>query len=143
MAQVHDDLGKPIAYQGGIAPPAALKDVHRIVFRPRWMRIIVGLWLFGMMGGIVLAAWSTISGSMQPLMWWWALVLLPAIIALSIGIGLRGKSAMKELRDRFRYCSACHYDLRGIPSGEDGLTTCPECSAAWRMPTSTDAIRPT
>lgn len=31
-------------------------------------------------------------------------------------------------------CPVCAYDLGGIPSNrESGLTTCPECGAAWRI----------
>ncbi|MBY0260722.1 MAG: hypothetical protein K2Q20_00160, partial [Phycisphaerales bacterium] len=32
-----------------------------------------------------------------------------------------------------RICASCAYDLSRTPSEPDGLTTCPECGAAWRM----------
>jgi hypothetical protein len=33
-----------------------------------------------------------------------------------------------------RRCASCAYDLSQTGSSEDGLTTCPECGAAWRIP---------
>jgi hypothetical protein len=33
-----------------------------------------------------------------------------------------------------RVCICCGYDLAGLPPDPDGLTTCPECAAAWRLP---------
>ncbi|MBL8757394.1 MAG: hypothetical protein JNK35_03060 [Phycisphaerae bacterium] len=35
-----------------------------------------------------------------------------------------------------RICPACGYDLTGQPVAGDGCTVCPECAAAWRVPTS-------
>ncbi|MCC6427026.1 MAG: hypothetical protein IT435_09425 [Phycisphaerales bacterium] len=32
-------------------------------------------------------------------------------------------------RDRPGHCFACGYDLRGVPRGESGSVSCPECSA--------------
>lgn len=33
-----------------------------------------------------------------------------------------------------RVCPACLYDLSEIPADADGLTVCPECDGAWRLP---------
>jgi len=30
-------------------------------------------------------------------------------------------------------CPSCGYNIAGLPRGEDGLTTCPECASAWRV----------
>lgn len=30
-------------------------------------------------------------------------------------------------------CASCGYDLASLPATPDGLTTCPECDAAWRL----------
>lgn len=36
------------------------------------------------------------------------------------------------------HCASCGYALAAIPAAADGLTTCPECGAAWRLaPTAT------
>jgi len=34
---------------------------------------------------------------------------------------------------RFGHCSACAYEIRGLPAAPDGCTVCPECGAAWRV----------
>ena len=31
-------------------------------------------------------------------------------------------------------CPACHHLLTGVPAQADGCTVCPECGAAWRLP---------
>jgi hypothetical protein len=34
-----------------------------------------------------------------------------------------------------RHCAHCGYDLRGCPTDPtDGVTVCPECGCAWRLP---------
>jgi hypothetical protein len=35
-------------------------------------------------------------------------------------------------------CGGCTFSLQGLAPGPDGYTVCPECGAAWRLP-STDA----
>lgn len=30
-------------------------------------------------------------------------------------------------------CPSCGYGIDGVPRGDDGLTTCPECASAWRV----------
>lgn len=32
-----------------------------------------------------------------------------------------------------RCCPACNYDMGGLSPGNNGLTACPECGAAWRV----------
>jgi hypothetical protein len=31
-------------------------------------------------------------------------------------------------------CASCAYKLTSVPPDPDGITICPECSAAWRLP---------
>ncbi len=33
------------------------------------------------------------------------------------------------------HCPACGYNLRNLPTEPDHCTLCPECGAAWRLPT--------
>lgn len=54
-----------------------------------------------------------------PLGWWFDDVRKKSLRRSRLGRGL---------------CAACGYGVRGSPSGDDGLTVCPECAAAWRMP---------
>lgn len=35
-------------------------------------------------------------------------------------------------------CASCAYDLRSTPRGADGLTICPECGAAWKLPSGAE-----
>lgn len=49
---------------------------------------------------------------------------------------VRTHRAVSLLRRR-SLCPVCAYDLRNIPTADDGLTTCPECGAAWRLALST------
>ena len=44
-----------------------------------------------------------------------------------------GRSAAARAMAREGACPSCGYGLTGVPSGDDGLTTCPECASAWRM----------
>ncbi len=37
------------------------------------------------------------------------------------------------------YCTCCGYPLEGLTPEPDGCTVCPECGAAWRMPTGIEA----
>lgn len=39
-------------------------------------------------------------------------------------------------------CPSCGYELRGLPTEEDGCTVCPECGAAWRVPGSGTPVPP-
>lgn len=43
-----------------------------------------------------------------------------------------GPAKTRALR-RVGRCLACTYDLRELDPGDDGLTVCPECGAAWRV----------
>jgi len=43
-----------------------------------------------------------------------------------------GKVATAMLRHH--RCPHCGYELANLPAAEDGLTVCPECGCAWRMP---------
>jgi hypothetical protein len=33
-------------------------------------------------------------------------------------------------------CPHCGYDIKGLPTEQDGLTLCPECGCAWSLPAS-------
>jgi hypothetical protein len=65
----------------------------------------------------------------------------PAIIACVLGGGVAPWIvARRERRGRLRAvllnhrrCPHCGYGLTGVPEGDDGLTTCPECACAWRI----------
>jgi len=77
----------------------------------------------GLMGGWIIYAW--------PL----GAVVLVALICEPLA---RWKHA-RRLADcllAFRCCAACGYDLRSTPVAQDGCTVCPECGAAWRLPTA-------
>ena len=36
-------------------------------------------------------------------------------------------------------CASCGYNLRNLPTEPDHCTLCPECGAAWRLPTTPNA----
>lgn len=65
--------------------------------------------------------------------------LIPLLILLSLSIigyardrkKLRSKT-IQSLIDR-SICPHCKYLMNGLPVGDDGLTTCPECGIAWKL----------
>ncbi len=64
------------------------------------------------------------------------IVLITAAMSF-VGIRFRLWSFRAEVIDAFlreRLCPSCGYDLSGATPGASGLSTCPECSAAWRLP---------
>jgi len=74
--------------------------------------------------------------------YWWTLLAL----VIAGGLLLPWWVFMREIRRHnpvwmrawcdLRICPACGYDLAGQPVAEDGCTVCPECAAAWHVPTS-------
>ncbi len=72
-----------------------------------------------------------------PLLWF---IAISALTAVRLAARRRlNASALQIARRRTWQCIECWYDLQGIPVGKDGLTTCPECGAAWRLPPSAEA----
>jgi hypothetical protein len=63
-----------------------------------------------------------------------AMVVLALPAYIFIASGARSDAAAECLAHH--RCASCGYDLSGVPRGHDGCVTCPECSAAWRMPSS-------
>ena len=47
-------------------------------------------------------------------------------------VGLSRPAVLVALRERGR-CARCAYDLSGLEPDDDGLITCPECGARWRV----------
>ena len=62
---------------------------------------------------------------------WAALGLLAFFKLLPNGAKRRITAAMLTLER----CPACAYSLRGVEADADGCVQCPECGAAWRLPT--------
>lgn len=91
--------------------------------------------------GIVLGVPMALFPNLLHRYWW---VLLVATIAA--GLLLPWWVIRKEIRRHdpawmrawcdLRICPACGYDLTSQPVADDGCTVCPECAAAWRVPTS-------
>lgn len=83
--------------------------------------------------GAVIAgiAAMVVVGWMLPniLLWWqfWKIEWLPGVIAW---------------RHSQRLCGACRYPLTNA-ADPDGCTICPECGAAWKLPTSNDVAKGT
>ncbi|MEM0982620.1 MAG: hypothetical protein AAGI17_01575 [Planctomycetota bacterium] len=69
-----------------------------------------------------------------------ALPLLVLGAALVLGFWLTtdpDKSRARVVAKRLaaeNVCGACGYDMLDLPSDDDGLVTCPECTAKWRKP---------
>ena len=70
----------------------------------------------------------------------------PATVFLALGFllvglftyGLRLESIPRELR-ALGLCPACLYDLSAFPPDPDRCTLCPECGAAWRLPSPSES----
>ncbi|HEX2839126.1 MAG TPA: hypothetical protein VHN77_13485 [Phycisphaerales bacterium] len=40
--------------------------------------------------------------------------------------------AMADRKAQSR-CPGCDYELKDLPTDNDGMTTCPECGCAWKL----------
>lgn len=49
------------------------------------------------------------------------------------------KVAIRKTLLEANRCASCGYALKGVPASKQGLTTCPECNACWRLPKEEDA----
>lgn len=66
---------------------------------------------------------------------------IPGLWLVSLLVGLCLKAMIDRLHAPHvraallaeRLCPSCAYDLVNTPRDPDGLTTCPECGAAWRV----------
>ena len=99
------------------------------------MAIVVGVVVIGGIAAIVsiegAPAWQDLVGTLTN----------PAIIACVLGgavapILIARQERLGRLRAimlRHRRCPHCGYGLRGLPTDDDGLTTCPECASIWRI----------
>jgi hypothetical protein len=65
---------------------------------------------------------------------------LAVSITVGFGIALRAVAGIERSEITRRMiasllilgrCPACGHSLRGVPAGDNSLTRCPECSAAW------------
>lgn len=60
---------------------------------------------------------------------------------VSIVYGLRAASETNANRAKDLclcgfVCPACGYSLKNLPADEHGVTICPECQSAWRLPST-------
>lgn len=66
------------------------------------------------------------------------LVALGIVCVVSLALVGRVKperyGAIFEHRDGLRRCRACAFSLEGLAPEGDGCVVCPECGAAWRLP---------
>jgi len=68
----------------------------------------------------------------------------PLLVGLGFGLWIlvrrrltgRLPSREKQAHLTARRCPACSYGLEGIEPSPDRCTVCPECGAAWRLPSS-------
>lgn len=133
-AAIIDDRGVRHRVRTSELSPIGDADIRREFQRSllgshRWLLLTwIGLlvlifsfmfWRGPVMGDVVgyLAAVLLIFASL-PLGWWFD--------------GVR-KQSLRRSRLSRSLCAACGYGIRGVPAQEDGLTICPECSAAWRV----------
>lgn len=67
---------------------------------------------------------------------WTALALWPAIscgIIVTLCMRHFAKHELVGVYLRARYCASCGYDLANARADGEGITTCPECGAAWAL----------
>lgn len=93
--------------------------------------------LLAMWGSLVLlliiaVVWTNVADVGVSAAWF---VVPTALVTIPLGIRFQqlGKRALRSSRLRRGLCPACVYGLQGVPTRADGLTICPECSAAWRI----------
>jgi hypothetical protein len=89
--------------------------------------LLVGV--IGLLGGVSVLAWlfvSPVSG---------------AVIILAVGVAVAVRRELQERGDAVKLlalgrgvCPACGYAVAKLAPAADGCVTCPECAAAWRLP---------
>jgi hypothetical protein len=66
----------------------------------------------------------------------WAPVLLMIVVITALMIlGRSLRTVARRSCLRLGLCPACGYEIGSLPAATDGCTVCPECGAAWRLPT--------
>lgn len=139
-------LGNTIVDELGVRLPVAVTEESPLFdakVRREWQRLLVARhrpiligWL-SLFGLLLIGAVIEYFGVKVP---WY--LLLP-LLAYSIWLGVRfqrvAREALRSSRLSRGLCPACVYGLAGVPARTDGLTICPECAAAWRVPASIPA----
>jgi len=128
-----DDRGKPVRYRSTDGDRARAIFRRRPVFASAMLAIYVTCF--------AVLAWITLSGILTMLSdWRWvvggALVLSPMIGVCILGWFTWDRRYIAIPRVKTGQCGACEHDLRSLPPESDGCTVCPECGAAWRLPSS-------
>lgn len=150
LASVDDDLGRSFPLHDRTGLDQRLGDVgeytaYRRAVRREIPRAVVWFGWSPLMAigllivSLVLAAVSDALGwdFLNRVLAVVVVVLAAAVLVLSWGVFVAivrhiGPARTRALRHIGR-CLACTYDLRELAPGDDGLTVCPECGAAWRV----------
>jgi hypothetical protein len=131
---MNDHTGKPVPF-AALSPAehtATGSGLKKRLRSPAGHRLLLGtiICIVALFGGPV----PVLLLDLHP-----ALILAPFFLSL-IGLlqisnrleTLRQDAAI-EYRLSVGLCPSCVYGLTGVPAKADGLTICPECSAAWKL----------
>lgn len=109
--------------------------------------------MVGVLAGVVAFGATMIGFLLLPVLLVARVFDMPAELAGAIGVGVLVAAGAVFLVVQFfswpkrnagvlvseRLCGACCYAIGEVPAGEDGVTFCPECGAAWEVPPTMSA----
>lgn len=155
--RIRDDRGRKVGLARVYGLAAVLPwvrdlppEVHKAVMHhakadmsssPRVVGVAFGAMMIPpVMMGFALMAYAFFGPARGP---HWMITSLPQFL-MPIWLMLGPISVAHALRDVTRrrvldehHCACCGYNLNDQPMRPDGLTICPECSAAWALPLAT------
>lgn len=153
LGSVADDRGRPFPVHDRAGLDERLRDSGEFGAFGRALRAemprSVTLFGWGTLGAVGVMIASLILVAVAEVAGWGGLSRAVALVlVVSIGAVLAcsvatvallahhlGPARTRALRHVGR-CLACTYDLRTLEPGDGGLTVCPECGAAWRVPST-------
>lgn len=100
-----------------------------------------GVMLACFAGGVVLAVIAIMVANALGALPWWGygfVVLLAGLVFIGFAAGVSDLGITPEEIElatlSHGLCPSCWELIHGLPAGDDGCTSCPECGSAWRLP---------
>lgn len=105
-----------LSWRGPLLPIAALAGIPALLI---WLAVTNGPFV------VAMVLFSPVASLLM-------VVAMSLMLAAGAGLKRHIADSVAWMRSR-RQCAACRYDLTGVEPCREGVTTCPECGARWRL----------